>query len=350
MQKKQFNSAFNVDINEIITEVTESSKYANADENKNREHTTTKQEQKTEQENKGIEISIPHNVNVYDVVVEVTADDAIENNKTDSQKLSAEANTGITVDDIVSQSFRVSENRQSSKSVFNIDLFDFVSAESTHEAGMQKDEQKEQKEEKQEKQIAPENREETEEQVEARENNENKESNDINKETGLLDYKGAIWRAVDYILFGQSAVKLETNDVSLMLYNTAKANLLRIAYQIRQELSKPVTTVISEPVVEETAKQVLETVDRLLTLQYPKIKPILEEQSKKLVAESNNLTMQEAKDTVYSQLVAKLALDWLLLGLTNKDINRIKNDELLKLMVQEYLECRESLFDYTTIK
>lgn len=175
------------------------------------------------------------------------------------------------------------------------------------------------------------------------------EANITKNTISYLDYKGALWRAVDYILLDKPAVQIETNDVTLDLYNSTKAGLLRTAYQIRQELNKPVYTIINEEVLLEQVKTVKETIGHLVLLTYPKIKDALQEQATELVTEGKAKTVQEAKDYIVSELTAKLALDWLLLGLTQTDIEKIKNDEMLKIMVQEYLSQRDLLFEFVRL-
>jgi len=161
----------------------------------------------------------------------------------------------------------------------------------------------------------------------------------------IFDQKGALWKAIDYVLFGTTGQINTESAVAQLLYNSNKANLIRTALEIRRELQKPETTIVSEAYIEEVTKQTLDTIDKLCMLQYHKLKPIIEEQAHKLVTE-NHISVQEAKDRVYSGLVARLALDWLLLGLTQDDVSRIKKDEILSLLLKDYVEAREQLFEY----
>lgn len=158
------------------------------------------------------------------------------------------------------------------------------------------------------------------------------------------DFKGSLWRAIDFIVTGDK-LNTESMGVNGIVYNSIKRNLIAVALELRQMLDKPITNVISEPVIKQVVKETTESVKKILICKYQDIKPVVEQQAINILQnDAGYITQQEARDIALSQIVYRFALDSLLLGLTTEDVKRIQEDELLRYTLRDYLTVREELF------
>jgi len=181
----------------------------------------------------------------------------------------------------------------------------------------------------------------------AQEEQEQKEEQEIKQEQTVIpyyDFKGSLWRAIDFVVLGNKP-NLESMGINGIMYNAAKRSLIAAALELRQALEKPITTVISEPVLEQTVKQVIESIKKILIFKYDNIKPVIEQQAINIVQKyADYVTQQQARDIALSHIVYRFALDSLLLGLTEEDVKKIRENELLKYALRDYLIAREDLF------